>query len=218
MVASVDQADPVAVFLATAEIAEGLIGSDAVAEHWTGDSALPGYTVQGLAGHLARAVLTVDRYLDDHDAVGRPVSAAGYFAAVLAAHHPTDSDFHTSVRERGTQQGAVGQIALVGQLAAARVGLAERLAGLDSQHRIAVLDGVVMTVPDYLCTRLVELVVHSDDLAVSVGLDGPADVPPGAYEIVAGVLAQVAVHRAGPLATIRSLARRERHPEAVRAL
>lgn len=137
---------------------------------------------------------------------------------MLASHDPTASAFHTSVRDRGEQQGAVGQAALVAQLRASRVALSQRLAGVAPSQQIAVLDGVVMTVADYLHTRLVELVVHLDDLAVSIGLDGPDDVPLGAYEIVASVLAQVAVHRAGPLSTIRSLARRERHPEAVRAL
>lgn len=212
-----DQTDPVAVFLAVAEAAERLIGSDPVAEHWTDDSALQGYTVGGLAGHLARAVLTVDRYLDGSDPPGQPTSAAGYFAAVLAAHDPIGSDFHSSVRKRGAEQGSVGQAALVTQLSASRLALSDRLVGLAPATRVSVLDGVVMTLSDYLCTRLVELVVHLDDLAVSVGLDGPDDVAPEAYEIVAAVLAQVAVRRAGPLATIRSLARRERHPGAVRA-
>ncbi|CAN5422959.1 hypothetical protein BH23ACT9_BH23ACT9_33960 [soil metagenome] len=216
-VAFMEQAGPTAVFLATGVVAEVLISSDAVASHWVHDSALAGYTVAGLAGHLARAVLTVDRYLDGSDPVGEPTTPAGYFAAALASHDPTASAFHTSVRQRGEQEGSVGQAALVAQLRTSRLALSDRLAGLDASQRITVLDGVVMTVPDYLNTRLVELVVHLDDLAVSVGLDGPDDVPPEAYEIVASVLAQVAVHRAGPLVTIRSLARRERHPEAVRA-
>jgi hypothetical protein len=46
-----DQAGPVAVFLAAAEVADALIGSDAVGDRWGHDSALPGYTVGGLAGH-----------------------------------------------------------------------------------------------------------------------------------------------------------------------
>lgn len=213
-----EQAGPTAVFLATGVVAEVLISSDAVADHWMHDSALDGYTVAGLAGHLARAVLTVDQYLNGSDPAGEPTTPAGYFTAALASHDPTASAFHTSVRERGEQEGSVGQAALVAQLRTSRLALSDRLAGLDASHRITVFDGVAMTVPDYLNTRLVELVVHLDDLAVSVGLDGPDDVPPEAYEIVASVLAQVAVHRAGPLATIRSLARRERHPDAVRAL
>jgi hypothetical protein len=207
-----------ATFLATAEVAERLIGDDAVAGRWGDPSALDGYTVGGLAGHLARAVLTVDRYLDGPEPVGTPTGVAGYFTAALAAHDPVTSAVHAAVRDRGEVEGAVGQAALVALLRATRIALADRLADLDPAHPVAVLDGIVLTLADYLGTRLVELVVHLDDLAVSVGLDGPADVPLTAYEDVAAMLAEVAVHRVGALETIRSLARRERHPGAVRAL
>lgn len=205
-------------FLDAAGTAEQLIGSTAVADRWEDASALEGYSVGGLAGHLARAVLTVEHYLDQPVPDGAPTDAAGYLVRALASHDPVSSDFHGRVRQRGEQVASRGQEALVAELREARLVLTDRLAAVESGRHLAVLDGTVLPIEEYLETRLVELVVHLDDLAVSVAQDGPGDLPAAAFETVAAVLARVAVRRAGPLATIRSLARRERHPEAVRAL
>lgn len=206
-------------FLTTADVAERMIASPQVAEMWDEDSVLEGYTVGGLAGHLARAVLTVDRYLTQADEPdGEPTDAAGYLLRALGSHDPVSSDFHARVRERGEQEAREGPTALVNRMHEARRSLADTLAVIEPSRRLAVLDGTVMSIEDYLETRLLELVVHLDDLAVSIGEDGPTGIPGDAYATVAAVLARVAVERAGPLETIRSLARRERHPEAVRAL
>lgn len=204
-------------FLVTAQVAEDLVASGAVADRWEEPSALPGYTVGGLAAHLARAVLTVSRYLDRPAATGEPVDAAGYFLRTLGTHDPHASAFHEQVRARATAEAAEGPAALVARLRDARLRVADRLATIEPEVRIAVLDEVVLAVGDYLDTRLVELVVHLDDLAVSVGQEVPDGVPREAYATVAAILARIAVERAGAVATIRSLARRERHPDAVRA-
>lgn len=204
-------------FLVTAQVAEDLVASEAVADRWEEPSALSGYTVGGLAAHLARAVLTVSRYLDRPAAPGEPVDAAGYFLHALGTHDPHASAFHEQVRARAVAEAAEGPAALVARLRDARHRVADRLATIEPEFRIAALDEVVLTVEDYLDTRLVELVVHLDDLAVSVDREVPDGVPREAYTTVAAILARIAVERAGPVATIRSLARRERHPDAVRA-
>ncbi len=204
--------------LEVAELAETLLASDEVAQAWERPSALEGYTVAGLAGHLARAVLTLERYLDEPVADAPPTDAAGYLVAVLGAHDPIGSDLHRTVRQRGDDEAAEGQAALVERLAAARRTLTARLADEDLQRPIAVLAGTVLPIEAYLETRLVELVLHLDDLAVSVGRDDAADVPDAAVESVARVLATLAARRVGGLPTIRSLARRERQPDPVRAL
>ncbi len=209
-----------ATFLTVAEAAQELIDRDEVAARWLEPSTLEGYTVGGLAAHLARAVVTVERYLaaPAPDEPARLTDAAGYFLAVLADHDPVDSELHRQVRARGEEAGAGGPSAVSDQLDAARCALTRTLADTPADRRVAVLDGVVLTVEQYLVTRLVELVVHLDDLAVSVDLDGPPELPAEAVEQVIATLAVVAGRRAGPSAALRSLARRERHPDAVRAL
>jgi hypothetical protein len=206
-------------FLGAAEQVEAVLASTAVAEHWDDPSALEGYTVAGLAGHLARGVLTVERYLDapaPPDAT-EATDAAGYITAVLGDHDPVDSGFHQSVRARSLDTSRAGASALAREVGRARLALHERLDEPALGRRVEVLQGVVITVEEYLRTRLVELVVHLDDLAVSVGQENSKDFPQDAYDEAAIVLVQVAARRHGALSVIRGLARRERHPDAIRA-
>jgi hypothetical protein len=73
----------------------------------------------------------------------------------------------------------------------------------------------VLTLDDYLVTRLIELLVHTDDLAVSVGLPSP-DFPLAASRPAIAALVDVAILRHGDDAVLRALSRRER--DAVDAL
>jgi hypothetical protein len=67
-----------------------------------------------------------------------------------------------------------------------------------------------------LLTRLMELAVHSDDLAASVGLPTP-ELPPSAMEFVLGLLTQLSVRRHGATAVLRTLSRAERAPATITA-
>jgi hypothetical protein len=75
-----------------------------------------------------------------------------------------------------------------------------------------------MLLDDYLPTRLVETVVHADDLAVSTGA-ARVDFDPRAFDVVIDVLVGTARGRHGDLAVVRALTRRERDDvEALRVL
>lgn len=63
-----------------------------------------------------------------------------------------------------------------------------------------------MTVPDYLLTRLVELVVHGVDLADSLGVDPPA-VGDDTWELAGRVVGDVARRRHGAAAHAMALSR-----------
>jgi hypothetical protein len=69
---------------------------------------------------------------------------------------------------------------------------------------------------DLLVTRMMELAVHSDDLAVSVGIATPA-LPERAVDTVIELLSRLAVRRHGPTAVLRALSRAERAPATVAA-
>jgi hypothetical protein len=73
-----------------------------------------------------------------------------------------------------------------------------------------------MMLDDMLVTRMMELAVHSDDLAVSVGIDTPV-LPPSAVEVVIDLLSRLAVRRHGPTAVLRALSRAERAPDTIAA-
>ncbi len=73
---------------------------------------------------------------------------------------------------------------------------------------MVVYGGLRMLLDDYLATRCVEIAVHGDDLAESVGLD--VEVPPEAARVAIEVLVAVAVETHGATRVLRGLARRER--------
>jgi hypothetical protein len=73
-----------------------------------------------------------------------------------------------------------------------------------------------MRLDDLLVTRMMELAVHADDLAVSVGIETPA-LPPTSVETVVDLLSRLALRRHGPTAVLRALSRAERAPATITA-
>ena len=74
-----------------------------------------------------------------------------------------------------------------------------------------------LTLDDFLTTRMLELAVHLDDLAVSVGIATP-ELPDAAFDPVLILLARLAAGRHGQAALLRALARAERAPAAINAI
>jgi len=73
-----------------------------------------------------------------------------------------------------------------------------------------------LTLHDFLTTRMMELAVHADDLAVSVGVPTP-EFPAAVLEPVVGLLSGLAVRRHGATAVLRALSRAERAPATIAA-
>ncbi len=197
-----------AVFLAAAEAAHGVMSQPAVAEHWNDPSALARMSVGAVAGHLGRAVFTVPEYLDAQTppSSARTLSPSDYLSVVLS-DTDLDSPLHTGVRARSEAAAADGCIALVRRFDDTVRRLERRLRDEPVDRRLAVAGGNVMLLDGYLVTRIVELAVHTDDLAVSVGLDvGPT---PGT-DVAIGALVDAARLRHGATAVLRALSRRER--------
>lgn len=69
---------------------------------------------------------------------------------------------------------------------------------------------------DLLLNRMMELVVHLDDLAISIRADTPA-LPAAATDTVIQLLATLAARRRGPGSLIRALTRTERAPASITA-
>ena len=80
---------------------------------------------------------------------------------------------------------------------------------------VATLGGLSLQLDEYLITRRVEVVAHTDDLAASVGLDPPV-FDMDATGIVVDCLSAAARRKHGDLAVLRAMIRRER--DQVRAL
>lgn len=198
------------VFLDSATAALRLVEDPAVTERWAEPSALTAYTVGGLAAHLCRAVSTPLGYLDQDTTALPTVDAAGYFLRALGDHDPFDSDLHRSVRQRSDDMAASGPIAVVDAARAALQALRGRLEVEPADRVVAVFGGSTMLLDDYLETRIVEVAVHSDDLAASCsGLGDPA-VPGSAWAVAKRVVTELAAQQVGDRAFVIGLSRSER--------
>jgi uncharacterized protein (TIGR03083 family) len=201
-------------FLSGARAAARLVASERVAAAWDAPSALPGMTTGELAAHLARAVLQVAAYRGATSGDGaRPTDpttdAVGYFADLAGTTEP-GSALNTGVRERAVDTAAVGHAALVQQLDDTVDALARDLPAAPPDELVVVghRAGQVLTLTEYLRTRCVELAVHLEDLALSLGCD--PGVPPSTAAVAVDVLQAAARRRHGDVAVLRALARRER--------
>ncbi|HCG03547.1 MAG TPA: hypothetical protein DEV93_23800 [Chloroflexi bacterium] len=194
-------------FLDTLAAVRPLVASQNVAERWNEPSVLSEFSVRGLTGHLARAAFTVELYLDAESTIlGDPISPAEYFA-----NYPADIDapLNVAVRARGEELASQGHEHVVGLFDELAARLRDRLQREPSDRIVVGARGAVMRLDEYLVTRLVELVVHADDLALSVEL-GVTELPREALDIVIGCMLDIARYRHGDLAVIRAFSRRER--------
>lgn len=191
---------------------------------WDEPSSLEHMTVGMVAGHLLRALITLDRYVggDEPELADNLVDAAGYLLStedlVTDEQPDLDSPLHQEIRQRSRDAASVGHEGVVARWDETASRLSARLASEPPARRIVVMGPLVMLVDEYITTRLIELVVHTDDLAVSVGLE-PPDIPDAVYRPIASALVNAAHRRHGALAVIRALTRRERDPiDALRVL
>ncbi|SEG84330.1 Mycothiol maleylpyruvate isomerase N-terminal domain-containing protein [Actinacidiphila yanglinensis] len=179
---------------------------------------LPGMSVGGLAGHLARSVLQVEWFLDGQVVGTEPVSPVHYYARLVGTSVP-GSALNVGVRARSEETAAAGPAAVAEQAEAAWRRLAARLDKEPTDRRVAILHrpGEEMLLDGYLRTRCVELAVHLDDLALSVGVRCSA--PEATLAVAVDVLIAAARERHGDQAVMHALARRERDlDQALRVL
>ena len=197
------------VFLEAVEAARPLLSSPALAARWDEPSVLERLSLRGLAGHLLRAMTSVEAYLDRPEPPAELViSAAAYYSAVVS-ETDLDGEVHTAIRRRGEESAAGGPTALAADWAAATSRLRARLEEEPPTRRVRVYQDLVLSLDDYLVSRLIELCVHADDLAASLGQPAPA-LPGAAPALAIATLVAVARLRHGDAAVLRALTRRER--------
>jgi hypothetical protein len=170
---------------------------------------LPGYTIGGLVGHVGAAVAWLEPLLEAAPPKDAPVISFGEYYKPLVMRQPDDFDapLHVGAREQGERGAARGPAETVARMRARLDRIRARLADevtdrlLDLRPTLP----IAIQLEDFLRTRVVELVVHGDDLAVSVGL---APEPPSASAAVTiDTLLATARAENGDLEVIRALAR-----------
>ncbi len=197
-------------YLDTAVHAAALLDTPEVGSAWGEPSALAHWSVGGLAGHLAYQVFSVNEALREPPSGQEPISVLEHYRRAVWVDAPLGG-----IRAKGEDISSGGVRALVERVRAAldvqRARFAE--AGGD---RVVFLPqtGWALSLDDFLLTRMVELAVHADDLAVSVGIDAE-ELPDAAFDPVLTVLVRLAARRHGQSALMRALTRAERAPAAI---
>jgi hypothetical protein len=208
---------PAQSYLAAAAAAAALVSEPAVAERWAEPSVLAGLSVGALAGHLARQVFNVETLLAQGACDDPPVPLLEHYARSAWLGAAPDAPANVTVRESGAAEAAGGPAELAGRTRAALARLAERLPGEPPDRVVLVPWGPwPLTLEDLLITRMMEIAVHDDDLACSVGLPAP-DLPDEVTDTVVVLLARLAVRRHGPVTVVRAFSRAERAPATVAA-
>ncbi|WP_028709052.1 maleylpyruvate isomerase N-terminal domain-containing protein [Propionicicella superfundia] len=195
-----------------------LVARPQIERSWERDSSCEGMTVGGLTRHLVQQPATVaDRLAGDPDAGAGAgtVGLAEHYARAAWANADLDEAPNTSIRDAANAEAASGHAAAVHALSEARARLAGVLPGAPATVFLP-RQGWWLATDDFIVTRLMEMVVHADDLAVSVGLPTPAF---GAETIdaVLRLLAMLSVRRHGEAALIRTLTRPQRASRDVTA-
>ncbi|MEU4347751.1 maleylpyruvate isomerase N-terminal domain-containing protein [Streptomyces sp. NPDC023838] len=204
-------------FLALAGSVPDLLRDPAVAAAWPGPSALAEFGVAGLAGHLAYQVLSIPPTLAAPVPSEPTVSLLGHYERVEWIGAGLDDEISVRIRQGGENASADGPAALADQVDAAVAELTQTLATAENRPvRIPLWGPWSLLLDDFLTTRMMEIAVHGDDLAVSVGIAAP-HLAPSAVESVVDLLSRLAVRRHGPTAVLRALSRAERAPRTIAA-
>ncbi|MCK9899062.1 hypothetical protein CC117_02495 [Parafrankia colletiae] len=204
-------------FLDVAASASALLRDPAVAASWEADSALAHFRVSGLAGHLGWQITIVPVLLNESPPGGKPVSLFEHYTTqAVWIGAPLDTDLNRGIRQLGDGAAVDGPTALADRVDSAIRDLSGRLA-TEPPGRLVSLASMVLTLDDFLATRILEIAVHSDDLAVSVDVPTPA-LPAPATDAVLALLTRLAAHRHGPTAVLRAFSRAERAPTTITAI
>ncbi|HSK96565.1 MAG TPA: maleylpyruvate isomerase N-terminal domain-containing protein [Euzebyales bacterium] len=205
-------------YLDTAAVAVDLLDHPAIAAAWDMPSALQAFTVAGLAGHLARQVLNVPGVVTVPAPDARPITLLEHYTRSRWRGGGIDDETNVRIRHDGAREAAAGRTELVTRTAAALEQLRVTLPQVEPGTPVHLpWAGWSLSLDDFLVTRMLELTVHCDDLAVSVGVETPAP-PAAAVDAVVTLLARLAVQRHGVTQVLRALSRAERAPATIAAI
>jgi hypothetical protein len=204
-------------FLAGARIAADLAGSPEVTAQWADESACAGMSVGGLAHHLVSQIGNTVTLVGAEPSTQAPIALLEHYARASWVRADHDDDVNVGIRAGSDAEAASGPAALVTLVDDLLDRLPAVLAARELDDPVLIpWQGWSLTLHDWLITRKMEIVVHSDDLAASVGLPTP-EFPDEVLGPVLDLLTRVAVRRHGQAALVRALSRPQRAPASVSA-
>lgn len=191
----------------SAATAADLVACPEVVSAWGDPSALEGMTVGALAAHLVRATGATLAYLDrtdpDVEPDGELLTRVTYF------HAAVDSPIHEQIKTVSATEASVGPAGVAETARRVAGELADRLPKEPTDRLVGALGKRMLTLDDFCRTRMIEIGMHIDDLAHSVGLETPELRPSVTAEVI-DIVVDIARHLHGDWAVIHALARAER--------
>jgi hypothetical protein len=195
-------------YLGAVDWLRDILARSEVADAWCQPSALEQYTVGGVAAHAVHGVLWLQQVLTDAEPVGLRRVTVGEFFGANRADDAEDGD-----RLSASLRTAAGT--------ASRDELVAMLGTVSSTRPIPIIrvPGGQVPLCEYLPTRILEAIVHGDDVVCSVPSLHVPDPPPPAVAVSLEVCVQLARARVGDLPSLRAFTRAERsQPGALRVL
>jgi len=169
---------------------DGWLG-DLEPSRWTGASVLPGLSLADLVAHLVTGQDTVAATLSVPPAVPTDRATASLpVGDYLAALGPTAERLRDRAGDRTPAQ-LLGSFRSASARAAQAVDAAlgtDRTGGPDPANRVVAGPAGPLRAGDFLATRVLELVVHADDLGRSVPELAPPGLDPTALRIAVRLL------------------------------
>jgi hypothetical protein len=204
-------------FLTAVDSVAHLLARPEVAAAWETPSALAEWRVSGLAGHLGDQAPLVVRLLSADESDQAPITLDEHYRRAAWVGAAVDDEVSADIRAAGERDAAEGRDALLAQVRDALQALPAVLAATTPGRAVLIpWQGWALRRDDFLTVRMMEITVHSDDLAASVGCPAP-ELPVGVLDPVLGLLTRLAVRRHGQSAVVAALSRAERAPARINA-
>jgi hypothetical protein len=211
----VDSHQTAAAFAEATRIATALVLRPEVEERWADESACQGMTVGALARHLVSQWDNAVRLLTAPPGAA-PITVWEHYERAAWRHTSLDHEANAGIRDGSEGLAAEGPAAMRALVEELAPQLGATLAAEREGSVLVPWQGWSLSADDFLLTRMMEIVVHSDDLAASVGLETP-DFPPEVADPVLALLTGLARRRHGTTALVRALTRPQRAPGPVTA-
>lgn len=203
-------------FLAATDHVVAIVSRDDVAASWDQPSALPEWSVGGLVAHLASQPATAVRLLRAEPAPDA-IPLSEHYARSAWVSASLDDEVNVSIRAGGDEQAALGRDEVLAGVLAAREVLPGLLASQPADRAVLIpWAGWALQRDDFLTGRMMEVVVHGEDVAASVGFQSPP-LPDSVLEPVLRLLTGLAVRRHGQGAVVSALTRSERSGRSISA-
>ena len=203
-------------FLAATDHVISIVSRDDVAAAWYQPSALPEWNLGGLVAHLASQPLIALDLLRGEPSP-EAIALDEHYARSAWVWGALDDDVNVSIRSGSDERAEAGRDPVLAAVVAARAALPDVLA--DQHPDWAVLipwTGWALRRDDFLTGRMMEIVVHGEDVAASVGFTSPP-LPDDVLSPVVALLTRLAVRRHGQGAVVSALSRAERAPRTISA-